>query len=57
MIKSIDIGELSQDLTSKKVSVFPCAVCSEKHKEVPTQSERIRKKKCVLKCMICAFFR
>ena len=36
MIKSIDIGELSQDLTNKKVSVFPFAVYSEKHKEVPT---------------------
>jgi len=35
MIKSIDIRELSQDLTNKKVGVFPFAVCSEKHK-VPT---------------------
>jgi len=36
MIKSIDIGDLSQEVTNKKVSVFPFAVCSEKHKEVPT---------------------
>jgi AraC family transcriptional regulator, transcriptional activator of pobA len=36
MIKSIDIGELDQNLTNKKVTVFPFTICSKKHKEVPT---------------------
>ena len=43
MIKSIDIGELSQNLTNKKVSFFPFAICDEQHKGIRTHRQNFMK--------------